>query len=171
MKQERNEQVMEILAEHRENIQKNGEIAPVKFHNCLNYGAVRIAVKKEALLKHNLSFSEKFGGGAPFSAGEDTLFICDMLKSKMKLYTYPAVIASVKQEESTWFHGYDEKYLYDKGALFTSITKVGAPLLCLQDLVRHPKLYKEQKGGFLAAFGLMCRGMRGIGKNEPYTEK
>ena len=89
----------------------------------------------------------------------------------MKLYTYPAVIASVKQEESTWFHGYDEKYLYDKGALFTSITKVGAPLLCLQDLVRHPKLYKEQKGGFLAAFGLMCRGMRGIGKNEPYTEK
>lgn len=29
MKQERNEQVMEILAEHRENIQKNGEIAPL----------------------------------------------------------------------------------------------------------------------------------------------
>lgn len=29
MKQERNEQVLEILAEHRENIQKNGEIAPL----------------------------------------------------------------------------------------------------------------------------------------------
>ena len=148
----------------------NDKVSKVRFYNCLNYGAVRIAIKSDMLKKHNLCFSEEFGGGAPYSAGEDTLFITDMLKKGMKVYTYPETIAQVRQEESTWFSGYNEKYLYDKGALFCALSKTYAKLLCLQGLLRHPRIYKENSIGFIKAYSYMKKGIKGYKKVIPYEK-
>lgn len=95
----------------------NKKMNKVCIHNFLNYGAVRLAVRKRAIKKYNIYFSEMFGGGALYGSGEDTLFIRNCLKNGLKLYTYPLKIADVYQNESTWFTGYNEKYFYDKGAL------------------------------------------------------
>ena len=38
----------------------------VKWYNCLRYGAVKIAVKREIIQKNNLYFSLLFGGGAKY---------------------------------------------------------------------------------------------------------
>lgn len=149
---------------------KNGKIVKVRFYNCLNYGAVRIAIKREALQKSKLCFSELFGGGAPYSAGEDTLFIADMLKHGMKIYTYPETIASVEQNESSWFCGYNEKYLYDKGALFCALSKPFANLLCIQDLMRHPRIYKENNIGIVNAYRHMKKGIKGYKRGIPYEK-
>lgn len=96
---------------------KNSQMKRICVHNFLNYGAVRLAVRKNSIKKFNIYFSEMFGGGAPYGSGEDTLFIRNCLKNRLKLYTYPLKIADVYQNESTWFTGYNEKYFYDKGAL------------------------------------------------------
>lgn len=103
----------------------------VKWYNYMNYGAVRIACRRESIRKSNIWFTELFGGGARFSAGEDTNFLADCLKRKLKIYTVPIKIGEVDQSESTWFTGYNEKYFTDKGALLKHIYPRNYLLFCL----------------------------------------
>lgn len=81
------------------------------------YGCARLAVRREKLLYNNISFSLLFGGGAKYGAGEDTIFINDLLRAGLKIYGSPTKVADVKQESSSWFSGYTDKYYFDKGAL------------------------------------------------------
>lgn len=152
----------------RVNRRKNSEIKRVHFHNALNYGTVRVAVKRSSILKNRITFSELFGGGAMFSSGEDSLFIWDMLCKGLKLYTYPVTIGKVQQYESTWFHGYTDKYLYDKGALFKAIGKHLSILLCIQLLLRHKEMYKNRS--FIDALMIMTKGIKGYKKLISYEE-
>jgi len=103
------------------NRRKNDKIKRVRWYNFLNYGAVRIAAKRESIMKRNIWFSPLFGGGAKYSCGEDTMFLSDCLKRKLKIYTYPLTICQVSQEKSSWFTGYNEKYFYDKGVLLKAV--------------------------------------------------
>ncbi len=148
---------------------ENQKIKRVRFYNALNYGTTRIAVKAQAVHRNNLSFHTCFGGGTRYGCGEDTLFIVDMLKSGMKLYTYPACIAKQYQYESTWFNGYNEKYLHDKGALFAAISKPFAKLLCLQDLVRHKTIYRSCGMSFQEAYRVMKDGVAAFRELRAYT--
>ncbi|MHB8077052.1 glycosyltransferase family A protein [Desulfosporosinus fructosivorans] len=93
----------------------NQKIKRVHTFNALNYGAARIAVRREELLKKNIWFSLLYGGGAKYSSGEDSLLLTEAITKGMKIYTYPKKIANVKQETSTWFKGYTEKYYIDRG--------------------------------------------------------
>lgn len=121
---------------------QNKKIKRVHFVSALNYGAARIAVKRTSIKKSGILFNTNFGGGTIYSAGEDSIFISEMLRKGLRLYTYPETIASVDQTSSTWFQGYTKKYFYDKGALFKAIMKRGSSLLCLQDVIRHWDIYK-----------------------------
>ena len=87
----------------------------------MRYGTARIAIKKSSVEKANLSFSTLYGGGARFSAGEDSLFIREAFSKKLKMYYCPIVIADVKQETSSWFKGYNDKYFIDKGILLANM--------------------------------------------------
>ena len=61
---------------------------------------------------------ELFGGGAPYSNGEDSLFFMDCIKKGFKVVAVSAVIGTEKTRKSTWFKGYDEKFFFDRGVLF-----------------------------------------------------
>ena len=100
---------------------KNKKIKRVRWYNYMNYGAARIACKKESISKSNIWFTELFGGGAPYSCGEDVMFLSDCLKKQLKIYTIPICIGTVDQTTSTWFKGYNDKLYEDKGALLKSI--------------------------------------------------
>lgn len=89
--------------------------------NCLRYGAFRIAVRREKILKANVNYSLLFGGGAPHQAGEDNLFITNCLQKGLKGKASSFMLGTVKQEESTWFEGYNEKYYVDRGILFAAM--------------------------------------------------
>lgn len=80
------------------------------------YTSTRIAFKRESLLKNNIFFNINFGAGSIYSSGEESLLLRKCYDKKLKVYEYPFTIATVKQEESTWFNGYNEKFFYDKGA-------------------------------------------------------
>lgn len=84
--------------------------------NALRYGAARMAVRREAVIKNRLSFSTLFGGGCRYSSGEDTLFILDCFRAGLKVYSHSYVLGTCAKDTSTWFTGFNEKYMFDKGA-------------------------------------------------------
>lgn len=85
--------------------------------NSMRFGACRLAIRRSAVLKYGLSFSELFGGGCRYSCGEDTLFLQDCFRKKMKVYSHCHVLGTCARDESSWFSGYGEKYFFDKGAM------------------------------------------------------
>jgi len=86
----------------------------------VKFGGARITARREKLLYNNISFSLLFGGGARYGAGEDVTFIQDCIKAGLKVYKSPVVVSTMKQDSSSWFSGYNEKYYRDKGALLAA---------------------------------------------------
>lgn len=129
----------------------------VKTFNYMNYGAVRIACRRDSIKKHNIWFSELFGGGAPYSAGEDTKFLADCLRCKLKIYTMPINIGVVDQSNSTWFNGYNEKYFMDKGALLKSLYPKAYRIFCLYFAMK----LKSKDRGAIKVYSLMVKGAKG----------
>lgn len=99
---------------------ENKRFKRVRIWNCMRYGTARVAMRKSSIDKACLSFSTLYGGGAKYSSGEDSLFIRDAFRKKLKMYYCPVVIAKVKQEESSWFNGYNDKFFIDKGVLIAN---------------------------------------------------
>lgn len=103
---------------------KNGEVfdkrrnSKKRLHlwNSLKYGAARMAVRREAIVKHSLSFSTLFGGGCIYGSGEDTIFIRDCFRAGLRVYSHSLVLGACAKDSSTWFKGFDEKFFFDKGA-------------------------------------------------------
>lgn len=132
----------------------------VGYHNFMRFGATRIAFKRKSVVKYGISFNLMFGGGARFSAGEDTLFLLDCLRHKLKIIAVPEYIAELTESrDSSWFKGYTEKYFIDRGALFASISNRWAYLLCLQFVIRHHKRFSKNQTR-KAALNLMRKGIK-----------
>ncbi len=127
--------------------------------NCFRHGTFRIAVRREEILKKNIFFSLLFGGGAKYSAGEDSLFIADCIRKKLKVYESPVIIGNVSHEESTWFKGYSEKYFKDKGAFYACFSKYFSYLWCLQFAVRRRNLFVKEMS-FQDACKFMFQGIK-----------
>lgn len=133
----------------------------VHWYNCLKYGICRASIKLAPVRREGLSFNQLFGGGTVYSCGEDSLFFYSALRHKLKIYACPEYIGKVYFGESSWFHGYNEKFLYDKGALFNALTKKLCFIFNFLFLTRHHEVYKDAHIGFWKAYALMALG----GKN------
>lgn len=131
----------------------------VRWFNCLKYGTVRVAARTDKLKMANIYFSLLFGGGAKYSGGEDSLFILECIRKGLKIYADPNIIGHVSQEESSWFEGYTNKFFFDRGVLYAFLSKRWAYLLCMQFVVRHSKLFNQDKS-VLEACKLMFSGVK-----------
>lgn len=135
----------------------------VSFFNSLKYGTVNIAFRREKIINANIFFSLLFGGGARYGCGEDSLFITECLKKGIKIHSNKSIIAKIEEGQSSWFTGYNEKFFYDKGALFAAISKKSAYLLALQFVIRKRKLYLDNLTT-RAALNNMILGIRNFNK-------
>lgn len=133
------------------------KIHRLHFFNSMRYGAARIAVKRESLIKNNVWFSLLYGGGAPYSSGEDSLFIREALRKNMRIYAYPKVIAKVKQEKSSWFMGFNDKYYRDKGVLIANMFPIIKYVMLLYFTWRLRKT--SEKYSMMRIFKLMREGL------------
>ena len=124
----------------------------------LNCTSCRIAFKRKSIQRANIRFNMDFGAGAKYSNGEDILFLADALNKKLKIYSSTKNIGTVYHTNSTWFKGYDEKFFYDKGALYTAISKEHRRFLILQYLLRHRELYDNIN--FKIAFKIAFKGSK-----------
>ena len=122
--------------------------------NAMRYGTARVAIRKSAVDKGCLSFSTLYGGGAKYSSGEDSLFIREAFRKGLKIYAAPVTIATVKQETSSWFTGFHDKYFTDKGVLIANTFPVMKHLLVYYFAYRMRKASKEHN------FGKVCRLMK-----------
>lgn len=128
------------------NSNKKAKKKKINFFNSLKYGAVNIVIRLKSIREKNINFSLLFGGGAKYSAGEDSLFIFNCLQSGLNIYHSGVTIGAIVDDEavpSTWFKGYTEKYFYDKGVLYGALSKSFRHLLCLQFALRRNKMFKK----------------------------
>lgn len=146
------------------NREKNKRIGNKKINN-LNLMKIRtyeITMKKQTLDKirnENLKFDTNFGPGGIFKKGEETIFISELLKMGMKIYSIDKKISTSRNEESTWFTGFNEKFLFDQGAIFYRIYHKWYKILIIQYLVRKYFLYKKNVS-IKKAYKEMCAGAK-----------
>lgn len=139
----------------------------VRIWNALKYGTYRIALRREALERANLRFHESFGGGCPFSAGEDSLFIKSCLDNGLRLYAHPYVLGSCCKDTSSWFVGYNDKYFYDKGVLVRHLFPRTAYLMALYFAIRFKR---KTDVGMWRRLRLVYAGVRGGKQLTPYPK-
>ena len=111
----------------------------VRFYNCGRYGAVSFAIRTDKLRESGVRFSTLFGGGAKYSAGEDSLFIKEFMNRGYRVYTAPVTIGREEAGESTWFSGYHEKFFFDRGVLYHFLYGFLAYPMALRFLLAHKK--------------------------------
>lgn len=131
----------------------------IRWYNYGRYPAYSIAARTDSLHRANVSFSLLFGGGAKYSNGEDSLFLRDCLKSGLKIVASPVVIGEEKERESTWFHGYNDKFFRDRGVLYHYLYGKMAIPFSLRFLWAHKK-EMCQEIGWKQAYVLMKDGIR-----------
>ena len=117
---------MEVRAERK--TYWNTEKKKIGKMNCGRYPAYSIAARRDALARGNVRFSLLFGGGAKYSNGEDSLFLMDALRAGLNIYTVTDVLGREEATDSTWFHGYNKKFFYDRGVLFAFLYREQAGL-------------------------------------------
>lgn len=136
----------------------------VHWYNCGRYGAVSFAVRRSSLLSSGVTFSLLFGGGAKYSAGEDSLFLKEFMSKGYSVYTAPVTIARETAGESTWFAGYNEKFFVDRGVLYRYLYGHLDWLMGLRFLLAHrAKLCADVS--LKQAYHWMRAGMREVGKH------
>ena len=111
----------------------------VRIHNSLKHGVARLAICREIYLKKFLSFSQLFGGGCLYSAGEDSLFILSMLRQKCKIYTNSYVLGKTEKNTSSWFQGFNDKFFYDNGVWLAVTFPKSKNLMKWYFVFRHRK--------------------------------
>ncbi len=107
---------------------QNDEYGKVTLLNCGRYPAYSMAFRRQKLHDTGVKFSLLFGGGAPYSNGEDSLFIRQLIKAGMKIYKSPVRIGEEIPRPSTWFTGYHEKFFFDRGVLYHFLYGAAAPI-------------------------------------------
>ena len=156
-------------------IVKNGNVTPrrektvhrLRVHNAMRFGTYRIAVRRRALLQHNITFHQSFGGGCPFSAGEDSLFLKSCFDNGLRVYAHTYTLGRCSKDTSSWFRGCDDKYFYDKGVLVRHLFPRTAYLMALYFGICF-KL--ETECNVWQRLRWIYKGIRGGRRMIPYAE-
>ncbi len=149
--------------------EKNHKVVRVNQRTYGKYGAARIAFRRKSVLMSGVYFHMMFGGGAPFSCGEDSIFLQNCLSAGLHILGIPVAIAELQNDrESTWFTGYHDKFFFDKGVLFGHLYGKKGKLLALYHCLKHRKgMYRESD--WRKGYRNMCRGIQectSLGKNS-----
>jgi len=99
----------------------NTSYGRIRWFNCGRYPTYSAAVRVKKVHKAGVTFSLLFGGGAPYSNGEDSLFFMNCLKKGLRIYKTPIAIGYERERESTWFKGFNRKFFFDRGVLYAHL--------------------------------------------------
>jgi len=139
-------------------IMQHGRERRIKFKHVKRNGICGMFFKADVLSKFNLWSSIYFGPGAVHSSGEDSMLLKDFLDAKRVVYIIPVLVAKVKQEESSWLEGFNEKFFIDRGALLAALYGRNAKLISLYHTFKYRGRYKEY--GWRNAYNTMKRGIK-----------
>lgn len=131
----------------------------VRFYNSGRYPTYSFAIRRERLHRAGVTFSLLFGGGAPYSNGEDSLFLLDCLKKGLRIYALPINLGREIPRPSTWFKGYTEKFFFDRGVLYYYLYGALRQIMAIRFLLAHKKTMCRDIS-VKKAYQLMRAGMK-----------
>lgn len=136
------------------------KVMRLRFPLTMKVSSWQISFRRERLLQAGIFFDELLGAGTGNGAEEELQFLLTCQKNGLRIYYVPTAIASVAQEASTWFGGFDERFFENRGATTRYI--LGAPLAALYAVyyaaAKRP-LYRQTVSP-AAALRAMFRGIR-----------
>lgn len=145
---------------HGKRTRLGNKVQKIGYIKSLRISSWQIAFRRESILKKDIWFDEALGAGTPSGCGEENKFLWDCIKSGLKIYYVPEEIASMHENDSTWFFGYDEEFFENRGVVTRYI--MGWPLATLYGiyyiLTKRP-LYQGDIG-IMRAFICLYRGIR-----------
>lgn len=100
---------------HNKSTKLKNKIYKIKRLECLRVCSWQITFKRNSIVGNNIVFDIKLGAGTSNGAGEENKFLFDAYDKGLKIYHYPINIATMIENESTWFKGYTEEYFYKHG--------------------------------------------------------
>lgn len=126
--------------------------------NMSSSGVCGLVIKSEVLRKHNIHFHENFGAGTENYCGEDTIFLMEMLRKKVKFYRSPVDISGIDQTESSWFQGHDKRFFTTAG----TVLGIAYPKLSYIIVIRSAlKAYLRKDSG-MSFFNILVCYYKGI---------
>ncbi len=142
-----------------------GKPQKLKRAKLLRVNSRQITFKRKSIISR-ICFDNKIGAGTDVGSGEDTKFIIDAYRKKLKLYSYPKEIIKIPETElyeSTWFEGFNESYFYRRGMVTRYIFGLWqAVIYSIYFALTKRNLYKEEISAWSAFFNML----KGIAKNE-----
>ena len=160
-----------LLANHPCSLKRS--IHRLSYLECLKVCSCQIAFRRKAVLESGVRFHPLIGAGSGNGCGEENKFLLDCHKKGLKIYHFPQTIASLRQEGSTWFQGFDNTFFYQRGIVTRYM--LGLPLsvaYAFYYAFAKKKLYRQQIS-MLCALKEMLHGIRNndIWKEEIRTGK
>ncbi|MCH5279574.1 MAG: glycosyltransferase family 2 protein [Christensenellaceae bacterium] len=168
------ERVLRAYEEHPEadmiifsmDITKNGQVIRkvrnkdkrIGLFSALKYGTYTFSARRSSVERGNLWFSSMFGGGTKYAYGEDTLFLIDAFRKGLRVYTSSYCLGTCSKEDSTCFHGYDERYFFDRGVLYACAFGMFAFSFATRYCIKKRSLYRS-KISVKAALNSMRKGI------------
>ena len=139
------------------------ETMRLRFPKTMKVASWQISFRRESLLKSGVRFDELLGAGSGNGAEEELKFLTDCEKAGLQIYYVPGAIASVAQEESTWFKGFDRVFFENRGATTRYI--LGVPLASLYAFY-YVLTKRKMYSGDITPAGALGATFRGIWKNK-----
>ena len=133
--------------------------------NSMRYGTYVMSIRRTSFERANLWFSVLFGGGTEHGHGEDTLFLAEAFRKKLKVYGSSACLGVCAKDQSTCFHGYDARYFFDFGWLYALLFGPMAELAALRFCIKSNKKYGAAMS-FLTAFRSCLEGIKDARKRQ-----
>ncbi|MDE5843550.1 MAG: glycosyltransferase [Muribaculaceae bacterium] len=131
-------------------------------------GAFEMAFRLQPIRRRQIRFNELFGIGAEFPAGEEDLFINDVLRAGLKaihlpitIVTHPGTTTSMRMEQA-------DSFIRTKGAVFTYLHPLSWPLRMLA----HARRFSTSPREIARYIRAWMRGARDIRKfRSDFTKK
>lgn len=148
------------------------QVMRLRFPQTMKVSSWQISFRRESLQRTGVRFDELLGAGTGNGAEEELKFLLDCERADLVIYYAPVQIASVAQEESTWFGGFTETFFENRGATTRYILGIPmASLYALYYVIRKRSMYCDDIT-LLRAFIAILRGIwkNKIGKQRKELE-
>ncbi len=144
------------------------KVMELRFPKTMKVSSWQISFRREKLLGSGVRFDELLGAGTGNGAEEELKFLLDCQRAGLRIWYVPVEIAEVKQEVSTWYDGFNEKFFENRGATTRYI--LGVPMALLYGVYYVIKKRPKYRDGLTMAqaWKALCRGIREnkIGKQK-----
>lgn len=121
-------------------------------------GGIEMAFRLQPIRQHNIRFNELFGIGAEFPAGEEDLFLNDVLRAGLKAIYLPIDIVNHPGDSTAMREGNSLNFIRTKGALFPYIHPYSWPLRMLT----HAWRFSHRPTKFISYIRAWLKGARDI---------